>query len=208
MDATASVVVTDADGLTATGTITFDVTPVNDTPTAADITHTVTYTEDDSSVELTDIVITEVDRIQAGLDDGTLETVSVTITLSDSNAGTFSADSGNGETFSSGVWSISGVSTTVANTALAAIEFLPSAIMTLMQPLQLLLLMLMETLFWNGYLDQQSSKRHTQCDKFRSNVDIYRGDSSVAIDDIVVSEVDTIIASLDDGNPEKQSQLQ
>ena len=31
------------------GAITFDVTPVNDTPTAA-YTHTVTYTEDDSSV--------------------------------------------------------------------------------------------------------------------------------------------------------------
>ena len=47
--------------------------------------------------------------------------VSVTIVLSDSSSGVLSTDSGNDESFSSGTWSISGVSVSVANDALAAL---------------------------------------------------------------------------------------
>ena len=48
----------------------------------------------------------------ASSDDGTAETVSVTVTLSDSGAGSLTADSGEGENYdsSTGIWSISEVS--------------------------------------------------------------------------------------------------
>ena len=51
--------ITDADGDEATGTLTFDVTPTNDAPTATNMTQTLTYTEGVASVDIDDIVITE-----------------------------------------------------------------------------------------------------------------------------------------------------
>ena len=45
----------------ADGTITLDVTPVNDAPTASNLTNTKTYTEGAASVDLDNIVVTEVD---------------------------------------------------------------------------------------------------------------------------------------------------
>ena len=45
----------------ADGTITLDVTPVNDAPAATNLTQTKTYTEGAASVALDDIVVSEVD---------------------------------------------------------------------------------------------------------------------------------------------------
>ena len=62
----------------ADGTITLDVTPVADPPTATNLTQTKTYTEGDATVALDDIVVTDVD---AG------ETITATLTLDNPAAG-------------------------------------------------------------------------------------------------------------------------
>ena len=56
----------------ADGTITLDVTPVADAPTATNLAQTKTYTEDDPTVALDDIVVTEFD---------TGDTITATLTL-------------------------------------------------------------------------------------------------------------------------------
>ena len=59
LDITADLSITDADGEEITGTLTFDVTPVNDAPTATNTTKLLSYAEGDASVDIDDIVITE-----------------------------------------------------------------------------------------------------------------------------------------------------
>ena len=128
LDASAEIVITDADNASISDTITLDLSPDNEAPTATNMDQTLEFDEDSTDNALTAIVITEVDTIQASTDlttasdDASAETVSVTITLSDITAGSFSVDSGSGESFSAGVWSISNVSVTTANTALAALN--------------------------------------------------------------------------------------
>ena len=125
LDASAEIVITDADNASISDTITLDLSPDNEVPTATNTSQTLEFDEDSTDNALTAIVITEVDTIQASTDlttasdDASAETVSVTITLSDITAGSFSVDSGSGEDFTAGVWSISNVSVTTANTALA-----------------------------------------------------------------------------------------
>ena len=115
VDATAAITIDDADGLSVANTIILDVVPINETPIATEMDQTLSFDEDSEDNALTAIVVSEVDTIQAStdsttaVDDATSETVTVTITLADTNAGTFSTDSGNDESFSSGVWSISDV---------------------------------------------------------------------------------------------------
>ena len=202
LDATAEVVVEDADGLVSSGTITFDVDPVNDTPSGTNLTQTVTYTEDDTSADLTDIV-SEVDTIQASLDDGTSETVSVAITLSDLTAGSFSVDSGSGESFSAGVWSISNVSTTLANAALADIAFLPTANYDVDTTAEVVVTDADgASINENNTLTNDPVNDIPSATNLDQTLTYTEGDPSVAIDDIVITEVDTIQASLDDGNPE------
>ena len=105
MDATATVVITDADGESIEDVIILDLSPENEAPTATNTNQTLNFDEDSTDNALTAIVITEVDTIQAstdnstGTDDTISETVSVTITLSDITAGSFSVDSGSGESF-------------------------------------------------------------------------------------------------------------
>ena len=124
--------------MTLTDTIILDVTPENEALTATNTDQTVEFAEDASATTLTTIVVSENDTIQASTDDITAsddttdETVTVTIALSDSSAGSFSADTGSGESFSSGTWSISGVSVATANTALASLTYTPTSIMTKM----------------------------------------------------------------------------
>ena len=60
------------------GTITLDVTPVNDAPTATNMTQTKTYTEGASSVALDNIVVTDPD---------TGDTITATLTLENAGAG-------------------------------------------------------------------------------------------------------------------------
>ena len=88
-----------------------------------------TFDEDAEATLLDTIVVSENDSIQASTDSSTAsddtvaERVSVVIELDDENTGSFSADSGNDESFSSGVWSISNVSVSVANAALAELKY-------------------------------------------------------------------------------------
>ena len=81
------------------------------------------FTEDDSSADITDIVITELDTIQettdteVGNDDVSSETVSITVTLSNVNAGTLSTGGGSVYTSSTGEWYLAATSVTDANTS-------------------------------------------------------------------------------------------
>ena len=208
LDITADVSITDADGEEITGTLTFDVTPVNDAPTATNTTQTLIYTEGNSSVAIDDIVITEVDTIVASSDDGASETVSVTVTLSDSGAGKLTADSGEGGGYdsSTGVWSISDVSEETASTALAAMAFEPSTnqdvditadvSITDADGEEITGTLTFDVIPVN---DAPTATNTTQ------TLSYTEGDSSVAIDDIVITEVDTIVASSDDGTSETVS---
>ncbi len=105
----------------ADGTISFTVTAVNDTPTATNLTQSKTATEGGSAVALDDIVVTDVD---SG------ETITATLTLSISGAGTLSTGTYGSATSTfnagTGVWTVTG-SVADVNAALAAVAFTPSA---------------------------------------------------------------------------------
>src|SRR5207253_7295767 len=84
----------------ADGTITLDVTPVNDAPTATNLTQTKTYTEGDASVALDDIVVTDPD---SG------DSITATLTLANPATGVLTTRGGaNPETYNSttGVWTV------------------------------------------------------------------------------------------------------
>ncbi len=104
----------------ADGTITLDVTPVNDAPTATNLTQTKTYTEGDATVALDDIVVSDIDTSPA-------QTITATLTLANTATGVLTAASGNGETYTAGtgVWTVTGTITAV-NSALAATSFTPA----------------------------------------------------------------------------------
>ena len=99
-----------------TGTITLDVTPANDAPTATNLTTTSTYNEGDATVAITDIVVSDVD---AG------ESITATLTLANTATGSLSANDGATYNGGSGVWTITGTVATV-NTALANLVFTPN----------------------------------------------------------------------------------
>ncbi|HEX2829699.1 MAG TPA: DUF4347 domain-containing protein [Burkholderiales bacterium] len=105
----------------ADGVIALDVTPVNDAPSATNLTQTATYTEDAGSVALGDIVVSDVD---------TGDTITATLTLSSAAAGALTTGTFGAATSTydagTGVWSVSG-STTDVNAALAAVAFTPAA---------------------------------------------------------------------------------
>jgi hypothetical protein len=91
----------------------------NSAPSATNVTQTLNYIEGDSLVQIADIVVTDPD---AG------DTITATLTLSNTATGSLSASSGNGETYNSltGVWAVSGSQAQV-NAALAAVAFVPQA---------------------------------------------------------------------------------
>ena len=91
LDITASVVVEDYDGESVDGTLTINVTAVNDAPSATNLTQSLSFTEDDASMDIDDIIVTEVDTYVSSLDDGTLEQITATLTVSDTSAGSFYA---------------------------------------------------------------------------------------------------------------------
>ena len=120
-DTTIAVSIADGneDGTAAvTGTITLDVTPVNDQLTAAPISYTVTYPEDPAGPVDVDgpTVVSDVD---------TGETVTATLTLADPAAVSLSANDGAAYTAGTGVWTISDTLANV-NTALAGLQLSPS----------------------------------------------------------------------------------
>jgi VCBS repeat-containing protein len=106
------------DGVAAaiTGSKAMTATAVNDAPLATNLSAAESYTED-TALNLTDIVVSDVDSA----------TVTVTLTLSDSAAGSLNtATSGSvTSTFAAGVWTASGAIADV-NTLLAGLTFTPS----------------------------------------------------------------------------------
>ncbi len=100
-----------------TGTITLDVTPINDPPTATNLSSTSAYNEGDPTVAITDIVVSDVD---------TGEVITATLTLVDTASGSLSANDGASYSPVTGVWSITGTVAQV-NTALANLTFTPNA---------------------------------------------------------------------------------
>ncbi|MCA1476157.1 tandem-95 repeat protein [Bradyrhizobium sp. NBAIM08] len=109
----------DSAGATSTATVTVNVAAVNDAPTATGLSANETYTED-TPLNLTDIVVTDVDSA----------TVTVTMALSNPAAGTLSTGTSNGvnSTYDAqtGIWSASG-STADVNALLAGVTFNPAA---------------------------------------------------------------------------------
>jgi len=98
---------------------TFDVNAISAAPTATNMTRIQTYTEGDVSVALDAIVVTNPD---------TEEAISATLTLNNTAAGSLTASSGNGETYTqgTGVWTVTSAVANV-NAALAAVSFVPVA---------------------------------------------------------------------------------
>jgi hypothetical protein len=99
-----------------TGTKAFTGTPVNDAPQATNLSAAEAYTED-TPLNLTDIVITDVDSAN----------VTATLTLSNTAAGSLSTATSNAvtSTFVAGVWTASGALADV-NALLAGVTFTPA----------------------------------------------------------------------------------
>lgn len=117
-DVTITTSLVDQDGTgPPAGTITLDVQPENDPPTASNLFQLHEYDEDTGPIELDDIVVEDVD---SG------DTISVMVTLADPSTGALSTTSGNGESYNpgTGVWTISGSAATV-NAAMEQLAFLP-----------------------------------------------------------------------------------
>jgi 5-hydroxyisourate hydrolase-like protein (transthyretin family) len=186
VDATITTHIQDQDATgPADGLITLDVTPVNDAPTATNLTQTQTYTEGDASVALDDIVVSEVDTDPA-------QTITATLTLSNTAAGMLTTSGAAAYDAGTGVWTITDTVANV-NAALAAVSFTPATdndvdatIATHIQdqdatgPADGLI-----TLDVTPVNDAPTASNLTQTQTYTE------GDASVALDDIVVSEVDT-----------------
>ncbi|MFW5439425.1 MAG: LamG-like jellyroll fold domain-containing protein, partial [Methylophilaceae bacterium] len=108
--------ISDGNSGTDTAVVTINVTPVNDAPTATNLSAAETYTED-TPLNLIDIVVTDVDNANT----------TVTLTLSDVGAGALStATSGLvTSTFIGGVWTATGAVADV-NALLAGVTFNPT----------------------------------------------------------------------------------
>jgi hypothetical protein len=99
-----------------TGTITLDVTPINDPPTATNLNSTSAYNEGDPTVAITDIVVSDVDSAEA---------ITATLTLADTSTGSLSANDGATYDGLTGIWTITDTVANV-NTALANLVFNPA----------------------------------------------------------------------------------
>ena len=114
---TLSTNVSDGQAAALTGSKSFAGMAVNDAPIATNLNTAETYTED-TPLNFTDMVISDVDS----------PTVTATLTLSNSTAGSLNVGTSNGvtSTFSSGVWSVTGAIADV-NGLLAGLTFAPTA---------------------------------------------------------------------------------
>jgi VCBS repeat-containing protein len=182
----------------ADGAIALNVTAVDDTPTATNLTQTKSYTEGAASVALDDILVTDPD---------TGETLTATLTLANPNYGALTAASGNGESYTAGtgVWTITGTVAEV-NAALAAVAFVPTTDNDLDTSITTHIEDALATGPANGAIvlnvtavnDAPTATNLTQTKSYTE------GDASVALDDIVVTDPDTgevITATLTLANP-------
>ncbi len=120
-DSTITTLIQDQDGAgPAAGTITLDVTPVNDAPTATNTTQTVGYVEDTLTVAIANIVVSDVD------DADYAQTITATLTLADPAGGALTTSGTASYTAGTGVWTITDDLASV-NSALAAVAFEPVA---------------------------------------------------------------------------------
>jgi len=109
-------IITDVNAGEATGAKTFTGIAVDDDATATNLSAAETYTED-TPINLTDIVISDVDELSAN----------ITLTLSDIGAGSLNTGTSGGVTsiFSAGVWRASGAIADI-NILLSGLTFTPS----------------------------------------------------------------------------------
>ncbi|MGE0434235.1 MAG: cadherin-like domain-containing protein, partial [Planctomycetota bacterium] len=98
------------------GPFTITVNPVNDQPTASNTTQAKAWIEGAASVALDDIVVGDIDSP---------EVITATLTLADTAAGSLGTAGGGSYTPGTGVWTVSGDLATV-NAALAAVTFDPA----------------------------------------------------------------------------------
>ena len=182
------------DGTVAvTGTINLDVTPVNDQPGATVVNQTQMYTEGDVSVALDDIVATDVDSA---------ETITATLTLADINAGSLTTSGTATYTAGTGIWTLTDTVANV-NAALANIAFNPAAEYDQDTTIAVNIADGGEdgTVAVTGTINLDVTPVNDQPGATVVNqTQAYtEGDASVALDDIVVTDVDsaeTITATL------------
>ncbi|WP_413700512.1 hypothetical protein ACLKMH_01060 [Psychromonas sp. KJ10-10] len=182
------------------GLISLNVSAENDAPTATNLTQVQSYTEGASSVALDDIVVSDVD---------TGETITATLTLANPVAGvlttgTFGTTSSDYDS-GTGVWSVTG-SVSDVNAALTAVAFVP----TTNNDINTSITTHIEDFSGTGPTDglislNVSAENDAPTATNLTQVQTYtEGTSSVALDDIVISDVDTgetITATLTLANP-------
>jgi len=168
----------------ADGKINLNVTAVNDVPTATNLTQTQEYTEGDTNVSFDDILVTDVD---SG------ETVTAILTLADTatgilTTGTFGSSTSTYDP-STGVWRVAGTVADV-NAALAAVAFTPAS----SNVTDTTITTRITDAAGDGPADGEitllvndipSATNLTQTHQY------IEGASNVALDDIVISDVDT-----------------
>ncbi|MEJ6123720.1 putative Ig domain-containing protein [Vibrio sp. 2-Bac 85] len=177
------------------GIINLNVTADNDAPSATNLTQVKNYNEGDASVALDDIVITELDSN---------ETVTASLTLANVTAGVLTTGTFGAATSSynssTGVWSVTGTVSNV-NAALAAVAFTPATNNDLDTTISTHIEDAASTGPSDGIInlnvtadnDAPSATNLTQVKNYNE------GDASVALDDIVITELDsneTVTASL------------
>ncbi|WP_413700513.1 hypothetical protein ACLKMH_01065 [Psychromonas sp. KJ10-10] len=170
-----------------TSSETATISNINDVPTATNLNQTVPYIEGDSSVELGNIVITDVD---------TTETLSATLTIANTAVGSLTTGTFGSTTSSydsnTGVWSVTG-SLSDVNAALASVAFVP----TTNNDINTSITTHIEDASGTGPSDglislNVSAENDVPSATNLTQVQSYtEGASSVALDDIVISDVDT-----------------
>ena len=98
---------------------TFDIviTNTNDAPSVSNLNSSISYTQSETTVALTDLVIVDVD---VG------EIITATLTLTNTSAGSLSENDGSSYDATTGIWTITG-NTEAVNRALANLQFTPNA---------------------------------------------------------------------------------
>ena len=197
-DQDTSIAVNIADGgedgtVVVTGTVNLDVTPVNDQPGATVVNQTQFYTEGDASVALDDIVVNDAD---VG------EIVTATLTLADTSAGSLTTSGTATYTAGTGIWTLTDTVANV-NAALANVAFMP---VTEYEQDTTIAVNIADggedgTVAVTGTINLDVTPVNDQPGATVVNQTQFytEGDVSVALDDIVVTDVDsaeTITATL------------
>ncbi len=189
-DVNTTIAVNIADGLengvvAVTGAIALNVTAVNDQLSATNTSQTKSYTEGAATVALDDIVVSDVD---------TGEIVTARLTLANTSAGVLTTNGTSTYSSGTGVWEVTGSVATV-NTALAAVAFTPATNNDVNTTIAVNIADGLENgavavtgaiaLNVTAVNDQLSATNTSQTKSYTE------GAATVALDDIVVSDVDT-----------------